>query len=633
MFVNTFRDSIESAGVSPSRLDSAARLTTQALLAERLREGQRAGTWEGELSTSALSTATATLALWLYATCEEAAGDRDQHRLEELVAGGRDWLLFHQNEDGGWGDTVKSLSNISTTMLAHATLSAVAVPKLTHLAQKRDDVLEKAQKYIEDAGGVDAVMARYGRDRTFSIPILTHCALAELVDWKQVLPLPFELAALPHRFYKTVRLPVVSYALPALIAIGLVRFERRRPRNPLAWLVRRLVKRRVLKVLAGIQPSNGGFLEAAPLTSFVTMSLAGCGLGGHDVARRGVGFLVGSVREDGSWPIDTNLATWVTTLSANALSDVLEPGDRQPINDWLLGQQFREIHPYTNADPGGWSWTDLPGGVPDADDTPGAILALLHGGESLSEESAEAISGAVTWLLSLQNRDGGWPTFCRGWGTLPFDKSSPDITAHVLRALLGCRQAVPEMASRVARPIDGPIERGFAFLRQSQRSDGAWVPLWFGNQHVPNDENPVYGTARVLSAWRMSGRGNDVSAVRARQWLASRQNSDGGWGGDADTPSSVEETALATEALLGWEPVVDAGGQLEPGLENEKKRAAEGVRWLVDRVESGTWTKSSPIGFYFAKLWYFEKLYPLIFTVSALQRACLVAGGAVSPLR
>jgi squalene-hopene/tetraprenyl-beta-curcumene cyclase len=29
----------------------------------------------------------------------------------------------------------------------------------------------------------------------------------------------------------------------------------------------------------------------------------------------------------------------------------------------------------------------------------------------------------------------------------------------------------------------------------------------------------------------------------------------------------------------------------------------------------------SPIGFYFAKLWYFERLYPLIFTVAALRRA------------
>jgi squalene-hopene/tetraprenyl-beta-curcumene cyclase len=41
----------------------------------------------------------------------------------------------------------------------------------------------------------------------------------------------------------------------------------------------------------------------------------------------------------------------------------------------------------------------------------------------------------------------------------------------------------------------------------------------------------------------------------------------------------------------------------------------------VEAVESGRFRDPSPIGFYFAKLWYFEKLYPLIFTVAALGRA------------
>ena len=39
----------------------------------------------------------------------------------------------------------------------------------------------------------------------------------------------------------------------------------------------------------------------------------------------------------------------------------------------------------------------------------------------------------------------------------------------------------------------------------------------------------------------------------------------------------------------------------------------------MDKVEDGTFVNPSPIGFYFAKLWYFEKLYPVIFAVSALR--------------
>src|SRR4029077_8232431 len=132
-------------------------------------------------------------------------------------------------------------------------------------------------------------------------------------------------------------------------------------------------------------------------------------------------------RADGSWPIDTNLATWVTTLAVNALGQHETQNSKLEtrIRPWLLNQQYRTIHPYTRAAPGGWAWTDLPGGVPDADDTAGALLALRRLGEPDEQTRAATLAGA-RWLLGLQNRDGGIPTFCRGWGALPFDRSSAD---------------------------------------------------------------------------------------------------------------------------------------------------------------------------------------------------------------
>src|SRR5205814_8777936 len=134
---------------------------------------------------------------------------------------------------------------------------------------------------------------------------------------------------------------------------------------------------------------------------------------------------------DGSWPIDTNLATWVTTLAVNALAaagDLDRLDGQAELRDWLLRQQYTERHPYTGAEPGGWAWTPLPGGVPDADDTPGALLALARWGERFTE----VLGWGFEWLLRLQNSDGGWPTFCRGWGHLPFDRSGCDLTAHAL---------------------------------------------------------------------------------------------------------------------------------------------------------------------------------------------------------
>jgi squalene-hopene/tetraprenyl-beta-curcumene cyclase len=235
------------------------------------------------------------------------------------------------------------------------------------------------------------------------------------------MPLPFELAALSHRFWGALRLPVVSYALPALIAIGQVIHHYRPTRNPLTRVLRNLTKRKTLRVLETLQPSNGGFLEATPLTSFVTMSLAGMGLAQHPVARKGEAFLLASVREGGSWAIDSNLATWTTTLAIKALGyqgHILSPEQRLGLREWLLGQQWTREHPYTHAAPGGWAWTDLPGGVPDADDTPGALLALLRLG-AVDERTQAAGRAGVRWLLDLQNRDGGIPTFAAAGGRCP----------------------------------------------------------------------------------------------------------------------------------------------------------------------------------------------------------------------
>jgi squalene-hopene/tetraprenyl-beta-curcumene cyclase len=597
--------------VTRDRLDSAWQQAVAALLAELRPDGH----WVGELSPSALSTSTALMALLQLRQQGVAIDSR-------VLAGGVDWLIAEQCPDGGWGDTSLSHSNISTTMLVRATLTEI---RRTAGGESIGEVpaaaLERAEAAIHQFGGVPALLARYGRDRTFSIPILTHCALAGLVEWREIPRLPFELACLPQRFYKSVRLPVVSYALPALIAIGQVRHGMGPPWNPLTRWIRNAARAPSLRVLEQIQPASGGYLEATPLTSFVTMSLAALGQARHPVAERGLQFLLESVRPDGSWPIDTNLATWVTTLAINALGPELPRDLRPPLQQWLLNQQWRQTHPYTNSPPGGWAWTDLSGGVPDADDTPGAILALLTLAATSEPPVAvrDAIAAAVGWLLGLQNRDGGWPTFCRGWGLLPFDRSSCDLTAHAVRALHAARGLLDgQLVERVGTATDRAIQ----FLRGQQRSDGAWLPLWFGNQDVPGDENPTYGTARVLLACRdlISDRPElEDLMVRGAAWLAGCQNSDGGFGGGGGTRSTLEETGLALEALCS----LPVAARISPRVIHA------GIAWLTEAVERGAWREPSPIGFYFAKLWYFERLYPLVFSLAALRQARAWLRGAV----
>ncbi len=619
--------------IDPQRLQRALDRATTALLDARTPEGH----WVGELSSSALSTATAVVALAVVARESQISDFKSQ------IASGLDWLAQHQNPDGGWGDTTHSLSNLSTTTLGWAAFGAVPGAE-----DKHRNVVARAEAWLKQrAGGIDpatlapAVIVRYGKDRTFSVPILTMCALAGRLGegreaWRHVIPLPFELAALPHQFFAALRLPVVSYALPALIAIGQARHVHRPSRNPLVRLLRSAARQKALRVLTKTQPSNGGFLEATPLTSFVTMSLAGSGQVNHPVTQRGVEFLLASQRPDGSWPIDTNLATWVTTLAVNALGvpNLESQISTRTLSEWLLAQQYRVEHPYTHAAPGGWAWTNLPGGVPDADDTAGALLALRHLGPIGTATRAAAFAG-IEWLLNVQNRDGGIPTFCRGWGALPFDRSSADITAHALRAWSAWLEELPP---RLQRRIRTAADRAVEFLCDTQRADGSWVPLWFGNQFVGSDENPTYGTARVLHALTdLSARAartptdsprievDPDSLASAAHWMLSAQNTDGSWGGAAGCPSSVEETALAVEALAR---VLALGDSVPANLARPSVRRAmtQGAVWLVEQVESGAWREPSPIGFYFAKLWYFEQLYPLIFTVGALGKVAAAAG-------
>ena len=582
------------------------------------------GFWQGRLSSSALSTATAVFALTMV----------DEKKYQTQIQRGLKWLRDNSNSDGGWGDTPLSISNISTTMLCWAAF------KQTEIAPEYEKTVTDTEKWlIKNAGSLEpeqllkTVNAKYGKDRTFSSPILMMCALAGMLNgaediWKLLKPLPFELAIVPHKFYKFLRLPVVSYALPALIAIGQLQFHRRKPANPITRLLRYLTQDKTYNILKKIQPENGGFLEAAPLTSFVVISLAATGKKDSIVTKRGIGFLLDLVREDGSWPIDTNLATWVTTLSINALAgnpdfkNILPTKERKDLQQWLLVQQHRKVHPYTNAAPGGWAWTDAPGAVPDADDTAGVLIALYNL-DLVDDNVTEAVRLAIEWLLDIQNKDGGIPTFCKGWNKLPFDRSAADITAHVITAMKLWLDFLPDSMQKL---VKAAIQKALGYLQQTQQGNGSWLPLWFGNQFESQQQNPVYGTAKVLIS--LSQFINTDSNISERmfsdsvKWLLEAQNHDGGWGPSKSIISSIEETSLAVDALVSLINQLAQRSKkacdLFHNLEQMRSAVLTGTAWLIKRTDKSF--TAAPIGLYFARLWYFEELYPVIFALSAMKK-------------
>jgi squalene cyclase len=573
-----------------------------------LDEMNQEGYWTGQLATSALSTSVAIVAL------KTAGGPKDHQRINA----GFNWLCQHINIDGGYGDTTHSLSNVSTTLLCYAAI---------HYCQTQNNGLpyiKEMEKWLATKGITllsdnitSSILRYYGKDYTFSIPILSMLTLCNILpseSLRKIPNLPFELTLLPASWYRFLNLRVVSYALPALIAVGIFLHRKRNKSIIRTGFLRNRFIRPALEKLDKLVPESGGFLEAIPLTGFVAMCLTESGYGNNSTVSKGLQFLRIQQREDGGWPIDTDLSTWVTTLSVKALGphvkEMLNEKQVKLLQNHLLRLQYTNIHPFNNANPGGWGWTSFSGSVPDADDTPGAILALLelHTG---NREEITAIEKGCIWLMDLQNTDGGFPTFCKGWGKLPFDKSCADLTGHALLALLKSAEMLhPHLSGEALANIERSTHMAMGFLTKHQSDNGAWLPLWFGNQHTGDQTNPVYGTAKVAVylndclGFQRPGKELILHLAqmvrKAQVFLIKQQNNDGSWGGKKDVAGTIEETSLAVSALVT----------------DHRESSIRGIEWLMKQEK----LEAAPIGLYFALLWYDEKLYPLIYYAEALRR-------------
>lgn len=569
------------------------------------------GFWEGKLSSSALGVAVAVAALHF--------DDKKKHSAE--INKGIKWLQQNINSDGSFGDTPESPGNVSTSLLVYAALNLYAKRNKSVRAnqQKIAAYLNSHKIDVNSPQVADYILEHYQKDYTFSVPILAMCGLCGVPGpdaFKHIPQLPFELSLLPRRFYRLLNLSVVSYAIPALVAVGIVIFKKKD--SSLFWrIVRKFSVRKAMKILHRMLPESGGYLEAIPLTAFVALSLLNSGYGDTEVVKKGIQFLKRTQREDGGWPIDVDLSMWVTSLSVKAyrnnLTGFLTTDRQDKIADHFKLNQNNRVHPFNGTGPGGWGWTNYSGSVPDGDDTPGAILALLK--LQPKELVKDEVLAAIKWLSKLQNNDGGFPTFSKGWGKLPFDQSCSDLTGHCLLAVSSVREFYfGELTRKQRRRLTKIFNRALEFLAKHQNENGSWLPLWFGNQLTSSHENPVYGTAKVVTylkdtlnhKWLSEKQKNDLREMinRGNDFLISVQNEDGSWGGDKNIPGTMEETALSVSALAATENL---------------RVCEKGLEWLDEfYLENGF--KSAPIGLYFASLWYDEKMYPVTSYLEALTR-------------
>jgi squalene-hopene/tetraprenyl-beta-curcumene cyclase len=562
--------------------------------------------WEGQLSSSALSTATALLTYLLYNSPE------DQDPIQKAAH----WLQLHQNTDGGWGDTPTSPSNLSTTLLCWAALHRHN-PHLPKLSLTLEYLHHQLKTSPSPTSINQALLNQYGKDQTFSVPILIFIAASGVVGsglWQKLPLLPYYIAALPQSLFKRIGIPVVSYALPALIAIGYACWFHQLPSWQRPWLLLKYPLQKfiwpiVSQLLSKLHPPSGGYLEAVPLTSFVLIALHQTHQAHHPIIPTSLQFLRRLQRQDGSLPIDTHLATWLTTTALKSLTPHLSAPQLHSITQWILNQQYHHPHPYTLAPPGGFAWTPHSGGVPDADDTASAIIALLNRTHPPTQDIIKSITSAVTFLLQLQNTDGGIPTFCRGRGTLPFDQSTPEITAHTLWAW---SLAQPYLPKPLNKKIQIATLNAIHYL-QTTLHQYQWIPLWFGHQHTPHQTNPILGTSMVCT-YLQHALPNFPNSIQdqvhqlihpALQFIQNQQQPNYLWGPTPTSPTSLEETAWALHALA-----------LSP-THLQKINLTSTLQSLQHHIDLKP--TPTPIGLYFAKLWYHEPLYAPLWLHQTLQ--------------
>jgi len=173
---------------------------------------------------------------------------------------------------------------------------------------------------------------------------------------------------------------------------------------------------------------------------------------------------------------------------------------------------------------------------------------------------------SLEFLLSKQNRDGGWP-YVRG-------SSWTEPTAYAVLALLSAGE-------------EAPAERGLAWLRSLERPDGGWAPnpavgesTWVTAlvALLPAERFGAERHARAIH-WLLGTSGRETAGVvqRFRLWLlGARQNPDlryPGWPWMPGAAAWVGPTSLAILAL-----------EKESHLQNSaeiRRRLDDGRRFLM----------------------------------------------------
>ena len=574
---------------------------------------------------------------------------------EEKIRKAANYIRDKQLEEGGWAIYPGGPADISASVKAYFVLKLVGdSPEEPHMV--------RAQQVIRRLGGLDAcnsftklylsIFGLYEWERSPGVPpelilfpnwfpfniyemsswsraivvplsviwaskpscqIPEHASIEELriVDSRVAGP-RFSRGSLAHHGW-SLFFQVVDRAHKLLEHIGFLPLRPRALRRAEQWILQRL------------DNSDGlGAIFPPIVNTIIALRCLGYSLD-HEIIRSQIHELEKLELEDGDklriQPCKS--PCWDTALSIHALGEQDEPEVRPRLAEavrWLLDHEVREVGDWHVRSPqapiGGWYFEYNNEFYPDVDDTAQILTAvskLPRTGSELAKRWEAASQRAIGWMLSMQNRDGGWASFDQGCDKefltyIPFadhnamiDPSTSDITARVIEAL--ARHGYDHSSSAV--------RRGIEYLFRMQEADGSWYGRWGCNY--------LYGTYLALVALEAIGEDMTQEPIRrAADWLRQVQNPDGGWGELPESyadptkkgvgPSTAAQTAWAVIALI-------AAG------EAESPDVARGIAYLLDsQLSDGGWDDELWTGTGFPEVFYLKyHLYATYFPLLALE--------------
>jgi squalene-hopene/tetraprenyl-beta-curcumene cyclase len=571
-------------------------------------------------------------------------GTGNQQRFQKCC----NYILQHQNEDGGWPIYVDGPSNLSASVKAYFALKLTGY-KSDHPA------LERARNKILEMGGATEVntftkiylcfLGQYDYDAVPAVPpeiVLFPnwfwFNIYEISSWSRAILVPLSicyakkpLKKIPeemgieelfvggrdksrmHLHWSERR---VSWRNFFLVLDRTVHWFERVHIRPLRWLALRRAEKWMLE---RFEMSDGlGAIYPSIMNSIIALRCLGYSLDDPQVIRAMDEFEKLGIEEGDTFRMQPCMSpVWDTAYALFALGEAGVPAnDPRMVKtaDWILQKQVRnggdwQVKNKTGR-PAGWYFEFNNEFYPDVDDSAMVCLGLSRVEHPNGRYQRESVQRAIDWIFSMQCKGGGWASFDKDndrmvFQYIPFadhnamlDPPTVDITGRIL-----------EMLATYGYTKDDPrVKKAIKFIRNEQEADGSWFGRW--------GVNYIYGTMLVLRGLEAIGVDHHEPYVQqAAEWLRMVQNSDGGWGetcGSYDDPtqrgigpSTPSQTAWAVMGLLA-------------ANDTRSDSVARGIAYLLrTQRKDGSWNEPATTGTGFPRVFYlvytlYRDYFPLI---------------------